>query len=518
MAPWLTLTEISVLALVVCLVHSLQDRWGLAPLYACVGLFEAMLFFTGQSEPRVQVELFGVVSDFSYTLFLPALLVSVAVVYVLEGTRAARRLIAAIIVLYLLHGVLALALEWHAANPLAGGPDLSGLALVQVDMASRMASLVAIVVDIVVIIVVYQALVNRLPKLPLGIPLYVALVAGMSADAVVYQLIKGGAFSPEDILLEAKLQAGMAAGLPTSIYFHLQLRGKAGDVRRGILERAPLEILDLRRRVIAMATALGEQRERYARMRETFSQYTSPEVVDVIMSDPSKLALGGEERVVTVMFADIRGYSSLSEVLDPAETISLLNRYFGTVTEIILQHKGLINEFEGDAVMAVWGAPLDLPDHADLAVHAATEMLDAVEGLNVEWEEDGTMAKWREAGIERFEVRIGIHTGPVVAGNVGSVLRRKYTVIGDTVNTASRVEHLNKRFGTRLLLTSTTRDALTKAHLADAATDRGTHTVKGREQPVWVFSLGDRDRPALPEPEALPAASASEATPFSTSG
>ena len=193
---------------------------------------------------------------------------------------------------------------------------------------------------------------------------------------------------------------------------------------------------------------------------------------------------------MTILFADIRGYSTLAEALAPTEVIGLLNDYFKGVTRVILENKGMINEFEGDAVLAVFGAPLELENHAELAVNSALGMLDAVRDLNAVWEDDGTAARWRGAGVDGLAIRIGIHTGEVVAGNIGSEARTKYAVIGDTVNTASRVEGLNKTLQTSVLLTSTTRAAvLARSTVVPPLVDMGSHVVKGRTEPVRVFTI-----------------------------
>ena len=146
----------------------------------------------------------------------------------------------------------------------------------------------------------------------------------------------------------------------------------------------------------------------------------------------------------------------------------------------------MINEFEGDAVLAVFGAPLPMEDHANRAIDAAHGMLAAVDDLNVEWDADGTSETWRAVGIDRLAIRIGLHSGPVVAGNIGSQARIKYAVIGDTVNTASRVEGLNKTLETSVLLTGATRALATTKHVTFE--DLGEHHVKGRTEPVHVFT------------------------------
>jgi len=146
----------------------------------------------------------------------------------------------------------------------------------------------------------------------------------------------------------------------------------------------------------------------------------------------------------------------------------------------------MINEIEGDGILAVFGAPLPSEDHADRSLHAAAAMLEAVERLNETWKADGTIEHLRAAGMDKLSIRIGVHTGDVVVGNVGTKDRVKYAVIGDTVNTAARVEGLNKELGTPMLCTSSTAERLQSP--VDL-TDHGDHAVKGRQERVRVYSL-----------------------------
>jgi adenylate cyclase len=344
------------------------------------------------------------------------------------------------------------------------------------------------VVDFVVVIVLYQFLRNRAPWLPLAVPLFLGLVVALVVDAAVYKLISHGTLSWESFHVTAKAQAGVAAGLPAALYCALELRRRGGVAPEGGLERRALELVDLRRRISKMAQELAAQQVRYKDIKDTFRRYVSPDVVDTIMEDPSRLELGGEKRDVTILFADIRGYSTLAEALDPSDIITLLNIYFERVSDEILGNRGMINEFEGDGVLAVFGAPLALPEHADCAVRAGLGMLRTVEELNRTWAKDGTTAKWNAAGMDGLAIRVGIHSGPVVAGNVGSQARTKYAVIGDTVNTAARVEGLNKTLETSLLITQATRDALRDEALRDRFGDRGSHPVKGRLEAVRVYT------------------------------
>ncbi len=212
------------------------------------------------------------------------------------------------------------------------------------------------------------------------------------------------------------------------------------------------------------------------------------DVVESILEDRAGLELGGAERDVTVLFADIERYSTLSEQLAPAEVIGLLNRYLSAVTPAIFTQRGMINEIEGDGILAVFGAPVGQPDHAARAVRCTLAMHAAVAALNERWEADGTLARFAATGVDALRIRIGLHSGPVVAGNIGTAERTKYAVIGDTVNTAARVETLNKVLDTRSLLTQAVLDQLPNELRARTAA-RGEHAVKGRQGSLKVYTL-----------------------------
>ncbi len=483
------LTQIALLSAFTCVVHGLKPRLGLAPLYMLFGLYEAFLFFSTKASDPLKVEFFLVEPRGIYLMFLATLMATTVLVYVLEGTREARRVIAGIAILYVTHGMLDLVLEYHAANPPPGSPVQTGSDLIWYSTHARIASLTAMVADLVVTIVVYQFVVNRAPRVPLAVPLFLGIVAAMVTDAAVFKLVRHGSLSWSIFYIGAKSQAGAAAGLPAALYFAYQVRKEPNALQRGIMHRGAFEIVDMRRRMREMKLALDEQRARLTHVKQVFRRYVSPDVVDAILADPARLKLGGEERSVTILFADIRGYSTLSEAMAPTEIIDMLNDYFGRVGDVIMARGGMINEFEGDAVLAVFNAPLDLDHHAQEAVRAAVEMFDAVDDLNVEWARDGTLAKWQASGVDGLAIRIGIHCGPVVVGNIGSEARTKYAVIGDTVNTASRIESLNKTLHTSLLISASTHACLDDPTLRAAFQDRGPQAVKGRVEPVRVFAL-----------------------------
>jgi adenylate cyclase len=211
------------------------------------------------------------------------------------------------------------------------------------------------------------------------------------------------------------------------------------------------------------------------RFRDSFARYLSRDVMAKVLADAPDLQ--GEYREVSILFSDLRGFTTMSERMEPARIAAHLNEYFDAMTSAIFAHHGMINDFVGDAVMAIFGAPVSDPEHAWHAVQSALDMERALDALNV---------RWRAAGLPELRMGIGIHTGRVFAGNVGGRDRIKYTVIGDPVNVASRVEGLNKDLASTLLVTEET-----LAAIGDRVRvrDRGPVAVKGRVEKVKVFEV-----------------------------
>ena len=189
------------------------------------------------------------------------------------------------------------------------------------------------------------------------------------------------------------------------------------------------------------------------------------------------MALGGEEKEITLLFSDIRGFTTLSEKMAPCDLIKVLNRYFSAMTEEILAQGGVLDKYIGDAIMAFWGAPIADPDQADHALAAALGMIGRLKKLNEEL---------RAAGEPEINIGIGLYTGPAVVGNVGSEQRLSYTAIGDTVNVASRLEGLTKDYKVQLILGAPTKDRIKNRvafkHLGEA-------TVKGRKEPIGIYTI-----------------------------
>src|SRR5215813_10959684 len=211
------------------------------------------------------------------------------------------------------------------------------------------------------------------------------------------------------------------------------------------------------------------------RLRDALGRYVSPEVAARVECNPRDL--DGERRQVSILFTDLRGFTTLSERMAPEQMAARLTEYFDAMTSAIFVRRGMVNDFIGDAILAVFGAPLDDPAHARHAVQSALAMIETLDTLN---------RRWSTEGLPPLRMGVGIHTGEVFAGNVGRAGKVKYAVVGDTVNLASRVEGLNKDLGTTMLVTESTYHA---AGLDLEVKDRGLVSVKGREEPVRVYEV-----------------------------
>jgi adenylate cyclase len=222
----------------------------------------------------------------------------------------------------------------------------------------------------------------------------------------------------------------------------------------------------------ATAAYLKERRAREEAIA-MFSRFVNPHVVRQLI-ERGGLEGTGQAREVTLLFSDIRGFTTLSESRAPNEVVEILNRYFTRQVDVIFRHGGSLDKFIGDAIMAFWGAPLDDPDHACNAVACALDMADTLLAFKAELGELGA----------NFDVGIGVHSGPAVVGLIGSDRRREYTSIGDTVNLASRIEGLTKEAGRRILVS---RETMERCHGAFDFVSCGTFQAKGRAQPVELF-------------------------------
>jgi adenylate cyclase len=220
----------------------------------------------------------------------------------------------------------------------------------------------------------------------------------------------------------------------------------------------------------------GEGRQK-REVRGAFSRYLSPQVVDQVLEQPELLSLGGSRRIMTCFFSDVAGFTSISEALSPEELVHLLNRYLSLMTKVIMESGGTVDKFEGDAIMAFWGAPLPQDDHAWRACRAALDQQEIMARFRAE-----VLAE----GLPELRVRMGLNTGPMIVGNMGSEDRFDYTVMGDAVNLASRLEGANKQYGTYLMISeSTYAEVRTLVEVRELDLLR----VKGKQEPIRVYEL-----------------------------
>lgn len=217
-----------------------------------------------------------------------------------------------------------------------------------------------------------------------------------------------------------------------------------------------------------------------ALIKDAFGQYLSPKVVNDLVKDPDKLSLGGEEREMTAYFSDIAGFSTFSENMTPSELVLVLNEYLTEMCNIIVSSEGTIDKFEGDAVIAFWGAPAIQEDHAKLACLASIEMNKSVHILRDKWITEGRPA---------IKVRMGLNSGRMVVGNMGSAQRMDYTMMGDAVNLAARLEGANKFYGSDLMVSDATYQQA-KDHVDARLLD--TLRVVGKNEPITVWQLLER--------------------------
>jgi adenylate cyclase len=220
----------------------------------------------------------------------------------------------------------------------------------------------------------------------------------------------------------------------------------------------------------------SEARERRF-VRSAFGTYVGDEVAQMLARDPARLGLGGEKRRLSILFTDIRGFSTISEHMKPEDLAELLTEHLGAQTTIVFRHQGFLDKYIGDAVMAFWGAPLEVADHARRACLTALDIATAMPGLRV---------RWGLRGWPDVHIGIGVATGDAVVGNFGSAQRLSYTAISDDVNLASRLEGLNKVYGTVILVSEQTR-----IEIGDEFVCRVIDSVrvKGKTKPVTVYEV-----------------------------
>jgi adenylate cyclase len=222
---------------------------------------------------------------------------------------------------------------------------------------------------------------------------------------------------------------------------------------------------------------LAEEKRNRA-IRNTFEHYVSPGVVEQILSAETELKLYGEQKTLTAVFADIRGFTGISEKMSPSELVEFLNEFFTAMTEMVIHYKGTVDKYMGDAIMAFYGAPVEQPDHARRACQTAVDMLMRLKKLQIDWDAHN---------LPPLNLGIGINSGEMVVGNMGSEHRYGYTIMGDHVNLASRLEGLNKEYGTNIIISEFTYALIQRDGFTVRELDRVR--VKGREHAITIYEL-----------------------------
>lgn len=221
---------------------------------------------------------------------------------------------------------------------------------------------------------------------------------------------------------------------------------------------------------------LTEEREK-RKVRDAFGLYLNPHLASMVSKKPELLALGGEKRELTVLFSDIRGFTTISEALTPEALVDLLNIYLGAMTDLVFESDGTLDKYIGDAIMAFWGAPLPQTDHAVRACGTALKMITDLRSLN---------ERLKQQGLPTLDIGIGINTGPMVVGNMGSARRLNYTLMGDNVNLGSRLEGLNKKYGSHIIASELTMAAVGNLFVAR---ELDLVRVKGKLLPVRIYEI-----------------------------
>jgi class 3 adenylate cyclase len=287
------------------------------------------------------------------------------------------------------------------------------------------------------------------------------------------------------MILNALLISVLGMGL-TGLAFSMLYRGIKTPVLALVQETEKIKNFDLREKVEIKASLVELEKliRAVAEMKmglQSFQKYVPANLVRQLIETNQEARIGGKLKELTVFFSDIANFTAITEDLPPNELTVQLSEYFNAVTNILLEHKGTVDKYIGDAVMAFWGAPIDIEEHAFFACRAA---------LACRREVDNLSARWTSEGKYSFHTRIGLSTGEIVVGNIGSDQRLNYSVIGDHVNLASRLEGLNKQYSTSILISESTYQACAdkiEARLIDFV------AVKGKVEPVRIYELiGER--------------------------
>jgi adenylate cyclase len=316
-----------------------------------------------------------------------------------------------------------------------------------------------------------------------GIQIHASVLDGILNDSFIRRASARSSF----ILLSLTALAMGLTGVSLSMWWTIPAALAIGGIdagwagysfQRGVWQPfvpAGLTVLIAEFSTVAYKYLIEDRAKR--QIQSLFSRFVSPDVVKELIHDPSKARLGGHRREMSVLFSDIRGFTTLSEAGSPEAVIDQLNEYFSHMVELLFRHKGTLDKFVGDMIMALFNAPTNDPEHADHAVQMGLSMLRELENLN---------RKWAGEGRPRFDIGIGINTGDMIAGMVGSEDTLSYTVIGDNVNLGSRLESLNKEYKSHIIISEATYRKLKGTYNVSPL---GSVKVKGKTHEVAIYEV-----------------------------
>ncbi len=324
-------------------------------------------------------------------------------------------------------------------------------------------------------------------------PMGGGLMPGIQLHATIADSILGGRFirpSADGWRIAAIVAAGIVVGLMSAILPFVVAALGAGIfagtwTSAGVLALGRGTALNMVQPLTAMAFALFagtayryfvEDYQKRA-VKKLFGRYVSRDVYDQLLAHPDQAELGGKRREMSVLFSDIRGFTTVTEKGNPEALVAQLNEYFSRMVEVVFRHKGTVDKFVGDMVMALYGAPLDDPDHAEHAVATAIDMVRELGELNT---------AWAARGMAELDIGIGVNSGEMIAGNIGSSSIMSYTVIGDNVNLGARLESLNKDYHSRIIISDATRTRLKGQY---DIRPLGDVVVKGKTRPVGIYEI-----------------------------
>jgi adenylate cyclase len=319
---------------------------------------------------------------------------------------------------------------------------------------------------------VVENILNRrfLKNIPVSVVSFAVLVTGLALSLLLPQMR-----AMHGLILSFALMAAFAAGNQ----YLFAYRGYYANFFYPFANMAVISVFS------GAYKYLTEERKA-KELKKMFSHYVSPKIVEELLKNPELAKLGGYRREITVLFSDVRGFTTFSEQRKPEEVVEHLNEYLHEMTDIIFKWDGTLDKFVGDEIMAFWGAPLEQPNHAELAIKCALNMSDRLEELQ---------AKWRAEGKYPLDNGIGINTGDVLVGNIGSADKKMdYTIIGDHVNLGARVETLTRKYDSRVLITEFTMEKIRnlidegKLYRVDMK-EMDTVKVKGKDIPVRIFGI-----------------------------